>query len=480
MVRKTALPLLVLAALLLASNPVQAHSPPPSLVRETGPLYPVEEGFTSRPRGSESTCLELSDGSGPAEASFARVLANRTYHPAGHAFTVLVDLASSDGSGQASSGTGFRIEGELAFGNGTTIEATRSYGSNVEVDATHLDLELDESQLRAGEGPFELTLRLVPTGSGVQAAQDVAVVCNTGGTRVAGFSWALGPVGAEDRDGDGIPDAWAQGAEGEGRQGLVRALNPITIGGFGILAAATAFGAGMLPLAGKGISARRLHLLLGLSAGLLLTVAFAKMIPRAMSASPNAGWIIVGVFLTLLVVEWALGGHGHDHSHGADQDHGEGDPGLGRGRGTQVALIALVAMSLHRFVGGLSMPAAFGLDQATGVAVVGALMAHQIPDGLAAASLFLAGGWGRKRVIRSVAGVALWVPVGAIAGLVFINVAGLLVPFLALSAGTFLYIATVELIPELSNSDHRGAVAGGFVVGIVLAWGLVVELTKLV
>lgn len=479
MVRKTALSLSILVALVLASSPVQGHTPPESIVRETGPLYPVEEGFTSRPRGSGSTCLELADGSGPSEASFTRVLTNRTYHPADHTFTVLVDLASTDGGGQASSGTGFRIEGVLAFGNGTTIEAERSYGSNVQVDATHLDLELDESQLAAGEGPFELTLRLVPTGSGIQAGQDVAVVCNAVGTRIAGLSWALGPVGAEDRDGDGVPDVWGDGAESEGQR-LVGALNPITIGGFGILAAATAFGAGMLPLAGKGISSRRLHLLLGLSAGLLLTVAFAKMIPRAMSASPDAGWIIVGVFLTLLVVEWGLGGHGHDHAHGGDQDHGQGDRGLGGGRGTQVALIALVAMSLHRFVGGLSMPAAFGLDQATGVAVVGALMAHQVPDGLAAASLFLAGGWERKRVVRSVAGVALWVPIGAIAGLVFINFAGLLVPFLALSAGTFLYIATVELIPEITSSDHRLAVAGGFVVGIVLAWALVVELTKLV
>lgn len=483
--RETVIVGLVLVALLvLGSIPILAHSPPDSLIEPVPHQHPLADGrLADDPGDSPSACVGLGTGSSaPDSATFNASLVDGTYHPATHDYTLLLDLQASDGSDQAASGTGFTVEADLAFGDGTTTSASRSYGSSTQVDATHLSFHLDEDEIAAGSGDLELTVSLSASGSGpIASGQDVEVVCNFAETRLDGFDVALGPPGAEDADCDGVPDTRDDkiancGATGTGGDGpSIAAVSPVVVGGLGFLAAATAFGAGMLPLLGKGVSERRLHLLLGLSAGVLLTVAFAKMIPRAFELAPSGGWIIVATFGGLLAIEWSLGGHGHDHSHDADED--DHDEGHGASTGASVALIALIALSIHRFVGGLSMPAAFGLGEATGATVVGAIMLHQIPDGLAAASLFLAGGWSRRKVIGSVAGVALWVPIGAIVGLAFISFGDLLPQLLALSAGTFLYIATVEVIPEILDTDHRFAVAGGFVVGIVLAWALVVQLT---
>lgn len=488
--RGTAVAGLTLVALLLLGSTLSlAHSPPETLIEPIPHLHPRDDGsLATEPGESPAACVGLGNGSSaPSSATFNRSLVDGTYHPATHDYSLLIDLQASDGGDQAASGTGFTVDAELSFGDGTSASASRSYGSNTQVDATHLSFSLEEDEIEAGSGDLELPVSLSSSGTApIAGGQDVEVVCNAVETRLDRFDVALGPPGADDADCDGVPDTedpeigTCEGAGTEGGGPQVAAVSPVLVGGLGFLAAATAFGAGMLPLAGKGVSERRLHLLLGLSAGVLLTVAFAKMIPRAFELAPSGGWIVVATFGALLAVEWGLGGHGHDHSHGRegeDHEHDDDHDDPGVGTGTSVALIALIALSVHRFVGGLSMPAAFGLGETTGATVVGAIMLHQIPDGLAAASLFLAGGWSRRKVIGSVAGVALWVPVGAIVGLAFISFADLLPQLLALSAGTFLYIATVEVIPEILDSDHRFAVAGGFVVGIVLAWALVVQLT---
>ncbi len=89
------------------------------------------------------------------------------------------------------------------------------------------------------------------------------------------------------------------------------------------LAALITFAAGMLPLVGEMPAGRRLHFLLGLTAGVLLTTAFVDLIPEAASGRRLTGLTMTLGFLALYAVDWAVGVHGHGESNAAQQ--GEGD-----------------------------------------------------------------------------------------------------------------------------------------------------------
>ncbi len=89
------------------------------------------------------------------------------------------------------------------------------------------------------------------------------------------------------------------------------------------LAALITFAAGMLPLVGEMPAGRRLHFLLGLTAGVLLTTAFVDLIPEAASGRRLTGLTMTLGFLALYAVDWVVGVHGHGESNAAQQ--GEGD-----------------------------------------------------------------------------------------------------------------------------------------------------------
>lgn len=264
----------------------------------------------------------------------------------------------------------------------------------------------------------------------------------------------------------------------EGPAAGVDATAPLVVSA---AAAGVALIAGLAAHAGRSLSDRLLHVLLGTTAGLLVTVAFVELIPEALEGHPLAGWLVAVVFLGLVGLELALGGHeAHGHGHGPDvHDHGAAHPdrtttvpvpALGPSRSSRAARIAVVgmaALAFHRLIGGLTLPAAFGVDHATGIGVAGAVLLHQVPDGLAAAVLFSAADWSDRRVLASLLLVALFVPLGAVAGIA-LSVGGLFPVLVAISAATFLFVGAVELVPELHHGPHPGWVGAGVVVGVAL------------
>lgn len=244
-----------------------------------------------------------------------------------------------------------------------------------------------------------------------------------------------------------------------------------------VAAAGVALIAGLAAHAGRSLSDRVLHVLLGTTAGLLVTVAFVELIPEALEGHPLAGWIVAVVFLGLVGLELALGGHeAHGHGHGPDaHDPGAEHPARATtvpvparsSRAARIAVVGMAALAFHRLIGGLTLPAAFGVDHATGIGVAGAVLLHQVPDGLAAAVLFSAAGWSDRRVLASLTLVALFVPLGAVAGIA-LSVGGLFPVLVAISAATFLFVGAVELVPELHHGPHPGWVGAGVVVGVAL------------
>lgn len=424
----------------------------------TGDLFLTADGGLERAPGrpGETPCLALTGvGAGRETAAFQADLAPGNFTVAPANLTLLVALGGA--SGPAQSGSGFDLEAELSFG-GTSppLADRRAFGPGEAPSEAALVFALPAAV--SARGPLVLGLALAPSGTvPVGTAQDVRILCDHEGTRIVSFnvetSAALPPTGGTRVPGDPVP--------------------PGRVLAFAILAGLATIAAGLLALAGRTISERRVHLLLGATAGLLLALALVDLIPEAIRIEPNARFTVAFGVLGLFLVKWASGSVAHSHAGGSHAGHAHDHPHVGSSPGVvRLALLAFFALGFHRLVDGLVLPAAFQVGGSTGFAAAGAVLVHQFPDGLAGASVFLAAGWTRRRVSYAVAVVAAMTVLGAILGLTVLGLAAFIGHLIGLAAATFIFIALAELLPELASPRFRRVVILGVVLGYGAAFGL--------
>ena len=240
-----------------------------------------------------------------------------------------------------------------------------------------------------------------------------------------------------------------------------------------ILAAVTAFATalgGLLALKAKD----RLHLVLGLAAGLLLGLVAFDLLPEVFEmgtgetlGAPTVSVAIVAGFLALHLYERFFGSHepaesdyGHDHSHTSNVAGGLG----------------ALAMGGHVFLDGLALGIAFSVDTALGVAVFVALLVHAFSDGLnTVAFLVKSGKWSRKAVwllgVDSIARIG-----GAAVGTSIVLSENITAIYLAVFSGIIIYLATSHILPEAHARHSSRWTLVATVAGVLIMWGLVSQL----
>ena len=221
-------------------------------------------------------------------------------------------------------------------------------------------------------------------------------------------------------------------------------------------------------------SHQRLHLILGLSAGLLLGLVAFDLLPEVFAISdatianvPLVMVVFVVGFLLLHVLERLSGTHEpidteHDHEH----THGH----------TATGVIGASAMVGHVFLDGVAVALAFSLNTSTGIAVSVAVVAHAFSDGLNTVSMLIHHGrWeSRAKWLLVLDGTAR--TVGAALGSVLTLSEPLLALYLAMFAGFIAYLATSHILPEAhSRHSSRSTLFATF--GGVLAMFAIVSLT---
>lgn len=449
--------LLLLAFLAVLLLP---HASAQTTYEPTGDLFLAADNTLARTPGDAPTpCLAINDPNAQAQtAEFATTLAEGDYIVAATNLTLLVALDGANGPSQ--SGTnGFTLAAELAFGNATPFTAQQDFGPGQSPTSATLLFSRDAET--PASGPLRLTLTLAPAGGALPlgAAQDVRVLCDHEGSKLASFNLQgqLAVPGEEEHEGEGLD------------------LPAPVVVGIALLAGLATLAAGLLALAGRTISERRVHLLLGVTAGLLLAIALIDLVPEAIEIEENAVFTIAFGILGLFVIKWASGSHSHSHSGNAHahEGHAHDHPHTHQGTAvTRLALLAFFALAFHRLIDGVVLPASFEVGGATGFAAAGAILAHQFPDGIAGASVFLAAGWARRKVALGVGILALLTPVGTIIGLTFLGLSGFIGHLIGLAAATFIFIALAELLPELGAPQFRRVVLIGVVIGYAAALAL--------
>lgn len=220
---------------------------------------------------------------------------------------------------------------------------------------------------------------------------------------------------------------------------------------FGIIAGAATLLGMWLVLAREAWARRHSVYLIAFASGTLLAAAFTDIIPEAMKLLPNALHIILATFFLSYVFEHSILAH-HDHVHDGAGDRHDTD--------VPVEKLAFVGLTIHSLVDGLAIGAGFGVSTTLGTLATIAVILHEIPEGMTSLSLFLHAGYPRRRAIMWSAVVALATPAGAI---ITTLIPQLLTPIalgasLAVAGGSFLYVATADLIPETHHARHIPAI----------------------
>ncbi len=234
-------------------------------------------------------------------------------------------------------------------------------------------------------------------------------------------------------------------------------------------AVATALG-GVIALRSRD----RLHLVLGLAAGLLLGLVAFDLLPEVFEMSSDTflgaqsvSVALIGGFLLLHLYEKFFGSHepaesdyGHDHKHTANL----------------TGIVGALAMGLHVFLDGLALGVAFSIDEKLGIAVFVALLVHAFSDGLnTVAMLVKTNKWSRKGVwllgVDSIARIS-----GAAIGSSLALSENVTALYLAAFSGIVIYIATSHILPEAHARHSSRWTLAATVVGVGIMWALVSQL----
>ncbi|MEW5701191.1 MAG: ZIP family metal transporter [Candidatus Zixiibacteriota bacterium] len=181
-----------------------------------------------------------------------------------------------------------------------------------------------------------------------------------------------------------------------------------------------------------------LRLLLGTGAGFMLAVALVDMFPRAQEHTPwAAAWVLAG-FLIVHMFEHVF----TTHFHYGQETHA--------GLRAQVGIAATLGLGVHSVVDGIAIVVAMQTDLRLGWLVFLAMVWHKIPSGFTAASIVSATGGTRRAALR--AGLILGVAC-VVGGLLYsvLPSRGWIGPALGISAGSLIYVAATDLLPEVNR-----------------------------
>jgi zinc and cadmium transporter len=233
-----------------------------------------------------------------------------------------------------------------------------------------------------------------------------------------------------------------------------------------LLMSAIALLGGLTLVLRPAVLERMLLPMVALAAGALLGSAFFHMIPggmRSLDPLVASSWL-AGGFCTFLVLEQFL------HRHETHR------PRAGAPR--PVTYLVLIGDIAHNLLDGVAVGSTFLVDPRAGIIATLAAAAHEVPQELGDFGVLVHGGWSPRRALAWNVASALTFPIGALFTLFLaghLEIAGLVL----FGAGSFIYIAASDLIPEIkaqpmtlgSTLVHFGCFAAGLLMLFAIAYG---------
>jgi zinc and cadmium transporter len=221
--------------------------------------------------------------------------------------------------------------------------------------------------------------------------------------------------------------------------------NVFQVAFFSMLAGALSLCGGLFLLKSKK-SAKVANLAAAFAAGALLAAAFFDLLPEALEDAPSSelilGLALCGILAFFLLEQSIHWFHHHKHS----ESHAPAN--------STVPLL-VIGDTIHNFVDGVAIAAAFLVSPAAGIVAALAVAAHEVPQEIGDFGVMLKSGVKKSKILlinllSSLATVASAVVFFLFGEAVDMSVGAVL----AVAAGFFIYIAVSDLIPEIHNSKE--------------------------
>jgi zinc and cadmium transporter len=206
-----------------------------------------------------------------------------------------------------------------------------------------------------------------------------------------------------------------------------------------------------------------IHSLVSYAIGALLGAAFLEVIPHAFeNGDPHsvAASILGGILAFFLLEKLFLWRHSHDHGEREAQEaaHDHGRSG---------ALI-MVGDTIHNFLDGILIAAAFLQSTQLGVITALAIVAHEIPQEVGDFVILLNSGYSRAKAFWVNVLSSLATLVGGVLGYYSLHALDGWTPILlGIVAASMIYVAVADLIPGLHRRPElRATVSQTVLIGL--------------
>ncbi|XP_043526828.1 zinc transporter foi-like isoform X1 [Frieseomelitta varia] len=147
---------------------------------------------------------------------------------------------------------------------------------------------------------------------------------------------------------------------------------------------------------------------------------------------------------TVIIREHEMKHHGHTHSHGHVHSAPESM--------SSVAWMVVMGDGLHNFTDGMAIGAAFSANIAGGFSTAIAVFCHELPHEIGDFAVLLKAGMSAKQAVFYNLLSSVLCLFGMIFGVLLGSTPAISSWMFAAAAGMFIYIALVDMIPELSSS----------------------------
>lgn len=198
-------------------------------------------------------------------------------------------------------------------------------------------------------------------------------------------------------------------------------------------------------------------MLVSFAIGTLLGAAFLEVIPHAFEigeASQVAGAILAGIFVFFIMEKLLLWRHCHTEDCEVHDPHAR--PAVpvaqahGHPHGSRAGALIVVGDTVHNFIDGVLIAAAFLQSTELGIVTAIAIVAHEIPQEVGDFLILLHSGYSKLKALAVNVMSSCGTLVGGVVGYYALPVFEDLEPILlGVVAASMIYVAVADLIPGL-------------------------------
>lgn len=226
------------------------------------------------------------------------------------------------------------------------------------------------------------------------------------------------------------------------------------------------------------LSDRGLHHFLALGTGMLLGTIFYHMLPEALEEFSAITFVLIGL-LGVYVVERMVVAESFKHTHlppesTAENSYSDDHTSHDHESHSIIGVTAFAGLSVHALLAGFGLSTQLG-DPVTAVPLMTSMLVHKLSEAFSLSTILLLANYPKSRSLIMMGIFSLITPFGIAAGGVIMGFfpEGLRHAAAGLAAGTFLYVAVCDLLPEVF---HRRKGRWGSLVMLVIGIALIASM----